>query len=160
LQRGRYNGPVSDGWDDFLETDAALATFLARFEDGSWPIAEWRHKHHLAVAACYLAEGNAVAMDRLRSNIKRYNVSQGGENTEDRGYHETITRFWVEVVSRYVASLQAGLQAGLPMVEIARLVVAKFESRRDLFREYYDFDVVKSREARAAWIPPSRPFEA
>jgi hypothetical protein len=147
--------------DGFLASEASLSALLAGFEDGSWPIAEWRHKHHLAVAACYLAgegeasSGSEAPMDRLRAGIKRYNLSQGGENTEDRGYHETITRFWVEIVSRYMACLPAGL----PRLEIARLVVARFESQRDLFGEYYDFDVVKSRAARAAWIPPSRPFD-
>jgi hypothetical protein len=141
--------------DGFLASEASLSALLAGFEDGSWPIAEWRHKHHLAVAACYLADEGEAPMDRLRAGIKRYNLSQGGENTEDRGYHETITRFWVEIVSRYMASLPPRL----PRLEIARLVVARFESQRDLFREYYDFDVVKSRAARAAWIPPSRPFD-
>lgn len=93
-------------------------------------------------------------MERLRENIRSYNVRQGGENTEDRGYHETITRFWFEVVAGY----RAALEPGLPRVEVARLVVARFESQRDLFREYYDFDVVQSREARARWVPPARGF--
>ena len=33
-------------------------------------------------------------------------------------------------------------------------LVDEFGSRRDLFREYYSFDVVKSREARAGWVEP------
>lgn len=136
---------------EFLSSDETLAAFLQHFEAGTWPIADWRHMHHLAVAACYLHE-DPHSMDRLRINIKHYNLSQGGQNTEDSGYHETLTRFWVEIITNYLESLPSGL----PRLEIVRLVVAKFASRRDLFHTYYDFDVVKSREARQAWIPPSR----
>jgi len=39
-------------------------------------------------------------------------------------------------------------------------VVEEFATRRDLFHDYYDFDVLNSREARATWIEPSRPLEA
>ncbi len=89
-------------------------------------------------------------MDRLRDRIRAYNVSQGGENTEDRGYHETITRFWLETVIAYRESLPAGLSR----LETARRVVEEFAPRRDLFRDCYEFDVLKSREARKRWIPP------
>jgi len=139
---------------EFLSSDETLAALLSHFEAGTWPIADWRHIHHLAVAACYIRE-NLNSMDRLRDSIKHYNLSQGGRNTEDSGYHETLTRFWVEVITNYLESLPSGL----PRLEVARLVVANFASQRDLFQTYYDFDVVKSREARQVWIPPSRQFD-
>jgi hypothetical protein len=34
------------------------------------------------------------------------------------------------------------------------MLVAEFAPRRDLFREYYSFDVVRSVEARRSWMPP------
>ena len=137
----------------FLEDDAALRALLAGFEDGTWPIADWHHHHHIAVAACYIVE-NPDAMDLLRARIARYNESQGGKNTPDSGYHETITRFWVEMISRWIARLPPGLTK----LQIARRAVADFGDRQELFREYYDFDVAASREARAKWIPPTRPL--
>lgn len=147
--------------DDFLSGESALTAFLARFEDGTWPVAEFHHAHHLAIAACYLRDDSHAGstardsvMDRLRTRIRLYNISQGGENTVDRGYHETLTRFWVEIVDRYMSSLPVELKR----IEVARLVVAEFRGRRDLFRDYFDFDVVASREARSAWIPPVRPL--
>jgi hypothetical protein len=133
----------------FLSGEAALTAFLSAFEDGTWPGADFRHAHHLAVAVCYLFE-EPDPMDRLRDRIRAYNVSQGGENTEDRGYHETITRFWLETVIAYRESLPAGLSR----LETARRVVEEFAPRRDLFRDCYEFDVLKSREARKRWIPP------
>jgi hypothetical protein len=139
--------------EEFLATEEALESFRARFEDRTWPGAEFRHRHHLAIAVCYIVESPAP-MDALRESIKSYNLSQGGANTEDRGYHETITRFWVEVVRSYMTLLPASLSR----LEIARLVVGKFASQRDLFQEYWDFDVLKSREARANWIEPVKPL--
>jgi len=143
--------------ESFLQDDETLAGLLAGFEAGTWPIADWRHAHHLAVAACYiLSYGDAL--DRLRAAIPRYNVAQGGQNTPDSGYHETLTVFWYELIRHFVDGLQAEFPAGLTRLEATRRVVTEFAPQRDLFRRYYDFDVVKSREARAKWIPPSRPF--
>jgi len=131
--------------------EAYLASLIAGFKDGSWPGSDFHHSHHLAIAVHYL-ESEPEPMTVLRDSIRRYNVSQGGENTEDRGYHETITRFWLEIVRRYMATLPAGLSR----LEITRRVIDEFAPQRDLFRRYYDFDVLASREARANWIAPNQ----
>jgi hypothetical protein len=128
-----------------------LASLIAGFENGTWPNSDFRHLHHLVIAVHYITV-YAVPMDKLRDDIKRYNVNQGGANTEDRGYHETITRFWVETVSRYMASLPPGLS----QLEITRRVTGEFAGKRDLFRDYYDFDILESREARAGWVAPNQ----
>jgi hypothetical protein len=75
----------------------------------------------------------------------------GRQNTEDSGYHETLTCFWHDAIRDFIATLPAGLDR----LAVARAVMAEFGPRRDLFREYYDFDVVNSRQARAKWIPPT-----
>jgi len=38
----------------------------------------------------------------LRDRIQRYNVSTGVMNTDQAGYHETITRFYVWVINRFL----------------------------------------------------------
>jgi hypothetical protein len=141
---------ASTSGPEFLASEAALEALIAGFEDGSWPRAQWTHAAHLALGACYILEGDA-ALDRLRIGIPRYNVSQGGKNTEDSGYHETLTCFWHDVMRDFIAALPSGLDR----LAIARAVVTEFAPQRDLFRQYYDFDVVNSREARAKWIPPT-----
>ncbi len=135
---------------DFLDSEAALNALIAGFENGTWPKAQWTHAAHLAVGACYILDGNS-ALDRLRANIPVYNVSQGGKNTEDSGYHETLTCFWHDAIRDFIGTLPDGLDR----LAIARAVVTEFAPKSDLFREYYDFDVVNSREARARWIPPT-----
>ena len=136
--------------ESFLVDEAGLETLISGFRNGSWPGREFRHTAHLAVCVCYILEGNHP-MERLRFAICRYNESQGGKNTVDAGYHETITRFWVDTVREAIQSMPPGLTR----LEIAREIVGRFASQRDLFQKYYDFDVLKSREARAVWIPPT-----
>ena len=131
--------------DDFIRS------LVSGFKDGSWPGKEFRHLHHIVIAVHYIAE-EPDPMPVLRAEISRYNLSQGGENTADRGYHETVTRFWVEVVRAHMQSLPEGLSR----TDITRRVADEFADRRDLFREYYDFDVLASRDARAHWIPPNQ----
>ncbi len=137
---------------DFLTSDASLNALMAGFEDRTWPKEQWTHSAHLAAGACYILDNRDTALDRLRWEIPRYNVSQGGANTEDSGYHETLTCFWHDMIRDFIGTLPAGLDR----LAVVRAVVMEFAPKRDLFREYYDFDVVASREARAKWIPPTR----
>jgi hypothetical protein len=133
-----------------FDTEESLDRFIAAFEDGTWPGADWKHAHHLAMAACYVIKyGRDEALRRARVNIAKYNESQGGENTADSGYHETLTVFWMDMVA-------GALPSAKPRVEAVQLVVSELASKRDLWREFYSFDVVKSREARAVYVAPDR----
>jgi hypothetical protein len=136
---------------DFLETEDTLTDFLESFERGTWPKSAWNHAAHVAVAACYLIEHpHEDAAGHMRRGIRHYNQCVGTINSDHSGYHETITLFWLAVVK---ARLQ-DLADNLPRVEAVRLLVSELAPRRDLFREYYSFDVVRSVEARRSWIAP------
>jgi hypothetical protein len=131
-----------------FDTEESLDSFLAAFEDGTWPSAEWKHAHHLVMAACYVfAHGRDAALELARTNIPKYNEAQGGKNTEDSGYHETLTVFWINRVAETVP--KSGSR-----VDAVRHVVNAFAAKRDLWRLYYSFDVVNSRDARARYIAP------
>jgi hypothetical protein len=131
-----------------FNTEESLDSFLAAFENGTWPVEEWKHKHHLVMAACYVVTyGRDEALNRARLNIPKYNEAQGGKNTDDSGYHETLTVFWIDVVA-------SAIPKDSPRAEAVRRVVEALAPKRDLWRDYYSFDVVKSREARRAYIAP------
>lgn len=124
---------------------------LQGFENGSFPHDQWNHAAHLRVAGCYLlAHPQEEALRRMREGVRRYNESTGGKNTDDSGYHETLTRFWIAVAGAFLA----GLANNTSRAERIQALVSEFGSRRDLFRDYYSFDVVKSRAARRDWIAP------
>ena len=132
-------------------TEPEIDDFLAAFEGCTLPKSEWTHAAHLLTGACYVhALGYEAALARMRQCVRRYNESVGGKNTETSGYHETITVMWIRLLD--------GLwrEAGeMERAEFAALAVERFAARRDVFREYYDFDVVGSTEARLRWVEPT-----
>lgn len=134
-------------------TEPELDEFLRGFEAGTYPKEKWTHGAHVMAGAAYLhALGEAEALITMRRNVRAYNEAVGGKNTDDSGYHETLTRFWIEAL--------AGLRRRMP--EASRLAFAEAAVERwgrssGWFRQFYDFDVVASREARREWVAPARP---
>jgi hypothetical protein len=144
---------------DFLENEQALAEFIHQFEQGTLRKPLWTHGAHLAVGAWYLLSfPEEEAIERVRRGIQHYNECAGTANTADSGYHETLTLFWLRIILGHVS----GMPSASPILTVqeklkaVRSVVEEFGSQRDLFRQYYSFDVVASREARARWVPPDR----
>ena len=136
---------------DFLDTEESLTDFLQSFERGTWPKSAWNHAAHVAVAACYIIKySNEDAAVHMRRGIVHYNQCVGTVNSDHSGYHETITLFWLAVAKARLRDLADNL----PRVETVRLLVSELAPQRDLFREYYSFDVVRSVEARRSWIAP------
>jgi hypothetical protein len=133
-----------------LATEETLARFIRDFEQGTLPRSDWTHAAHLAVAAWYLlALAEPQATEQVRNGIRHYNECAGIPNTTDSGYHETLTRFWLGIVSGFLG--RGDRSAG--RLQQVRRVVAEFGSQRDLYRKFYSFDVVQSREARREWVP-------
>jgi hypothetical protein len=133
-------------------TEIEIDEFLAAFESGTLPKERWTHAAHLLAGSCYVhCLGQASAINHMRTCVRRYNEAVGGKNTATSGYHETITVFWIKVLDALLFQAQPITRA-----EFAALAVERFASQRDLFRRFYDFDVIASTEARAVWIPPTR----
>jgi hypothetical protein len=136
---------------DYLDSEELLDLFAEGFAAGTFPIARWNHAAHVTMAGCYLQLfPRPEATRRIRDGIRHYNECQGTKNTPDSGYHETLTLFWIAMVAHVLEQCDPALTR----LQKARAVVETFAARRDLFREYYSFDVVRSREARRDWIPP------
>ena len=70
-------------------------------------------------------------------------------NTPTRGDHETITRFYMQVVSQY-------LKVGRPSVDWADRANAAYQrlGARDLPLRHYSEARLMSVEARAGWVEP------
>jgi len=132
----------------FLLSLEAYSAFLTAFEAGQLPRAEWNHAAHIAIAADTIYSGGGIA--EVRHRILTFNQSLAIENTPDSGYHETITRFWVD----RIADLLAGLGRGATSWDAARAAVAAFAHRGRLFDAYYSYDIVSNRAARAGYVPP------
>jgi hypothetical protein len=135
----------------FPANEAEIDDFLAAFESGTLPKERWTHAAHLLTGACYVHRlGQALAIDHMRLCVRRYNEAVGGKNTATSGYHETITVFWIKVLDTLFLQVRP-----IAREKFAALAVERYAAQRDLFRRFYDFDVVASIEARAAWMPPT-----
>lgn len=148
-----YHGDITDHLElpPYLVSDGALDEFLLRFREGTLPKGEWTHAAHIAMAADYsLRYDVAECLERARRDIRHFNESVGGKNTEDGGYHETLTVFWLGVVRDFLKKQSRDA----PRLRLVQQAVAAFAPQRDLFKRFYSFDVVGSREARKQWVPP------
>jgi hypothetical protein len=136
----------------FLESDAALYDFVKRWEAGRLTKAEWTHGAHVGTAAYFAFELDAEALfERMKTGIIHHNECVGTANTEDNGYHETLTRFWAETVGEFVRSGRFSTR-----FEAVKSTTQLFGEDRDRHRLYYGFDVVKDCRARREWIKPDR----
>jgi flavin reductase (DIM6/NTAB) family NADH-FMN oxidoreductase RutF len=136
----------------FLESRSALEKFMRNWKSGTLPHHCWTHGAHVAVAAYYAFEHPPeVAFQKTKAGIVHYNTCVGTANTEDSGYHETLTRFWAGIIGDFVRT-----RAFRSRLEAARQAVALFGEDRDRHRLYYSFDVVRHRRARREWVPPDR----
>jgi len=137
-------------------SDEELEALVSGFEDCTLPKARWTHRAHLAVGLVYCDRmPTPVALALLRERIRRYNVASGGENTSTAGYHETITRFYLSIVRRFIA--EDGEEGTL--AERANRLYQRYGAR-DLPRRYYSEARLFSLEARASWVGPDlRPLD-
>ncbi len=132
-------------------TEQEIDEFIAAFEAGTLPKARWTHGAHLLTGACYVhALGEAQATNKMRLCVRRYNEAVGGKNTDSSGYHETITVAWIKLLAGLLRETRP-----LDRATFAALALQRFEGDKNIFRKYYNFDLVGSVEARKTWIPPT-----
>ncbi|MCC7234928.1 MAG: hypothetical protein IT163_06480 [Bryobacterales bacterium] len=134
---------------DPLESQATLERFIGEFEAGTYPVALWTHREHVIMASWYLLHLTRFeATPTIRAGIQRYNLAQGGQNTATTGYHETLTVFWIHVLSHALEAAKGGVLTRI------RAMAAEFGGSSRLYAEYYSYDVSQSVEARYAWVEP------
>ena len=85
----------------------------------------------------------------MRDGILRLNQAHGVPTTPTRGYHETITRFYMHVVAHHLRVEPAGDDWADRANRLYRRLGA-----RDLPLRHYSEARLKSAEARARWVEP------
>ncbi len=129
-----------------METERITTAFIAC----TLPKAQWTHQAHLRAGLWHaLRYSDQVSLDLLRDRIRRYNASVGGVNSDTAGYHETITRFYVQVIRMFVDSADPRR----PIDELAEELIARFGDR-DLPLRCYTRERLYSTEARLGWLTP------
>lgn len=132
------------------ERAAEVEALVRGFLSGTLPWSAWTHAAHLTVALWHLLHYDwAEAVERVRRGIMCYNAAHGAETTRERGYHETITLFWM----RYVRSfLEANYNEGRSLASLANTLIERADRNAPL--EHYSRELLFSWEARLAWVEP------
>ena len=123
-------------------TDSQILTLVDRLERCLLSSSEFHHRDHLTVAAVYLyASDFASALDKMRSNLRRFAAHHGSTL-----YHETLTRFWMSQVEKH-------LDRSLCLRESVQRVTTALADK-DLVNKYYSPELLRSAEAKAGWVEP------
>jgi hypothetical protein len=124
--------------------DAEILTLVRKLEECEFASSEFHHRDHLAVCVAYLyASGFPAALDSMRTSLQRFIGHHGL-----KGYHETITRFWMEQVAQRLDRSQC-------LCEAVRQIQAQLGDK-DLVYRYFSREALSSPKAKEGWIEPDR----
>ncbi len=119
--------------------------FLARFEAGTLPAADFDHRGHLRAGFLFLRRhdfpGACVAMKRA---IQRFAALLGKANL----YHETVTVAYLALLAERLAEEPAGLSFDDFLGRYPELTSGEY------FRRYYPAGELDTPEARATFVLP------
>lgn len=132
----------------FLED---ITTFIKKFEDESLPKEQWTHEAHLATGLFYVyTYGKEEALEKIRNNIKKYNIAKGGENTDTGGYHETITVFWIWAIDIFMQKASSSLS----VQELLKQLLQSEYAATNFPFQFYSKEYLLSTAARKNFAEP------
>jgi hypothetical protein len=142
--------------DQRYRNEEEITALVRGFENCTLPFARWTHEAHLTVAIFFLSSlPTDEATEHIREGIQRYNLANGVIQTLQRGYHETITRFYIWAVRRYLADRWMAQPIASLLDLTNDLLASPYGDRRFPF-EYYTRDHLMSWDARTGWAEPDR----
>jgi hypothetical protein len=131
-------------------TSDELDALVARFRACTLPKHEWTHLAHLAVGAWHVhRHGPEEALPLLRSGITRLNEAHGTVNDDAGGYHETITRAYVCLLSEFIRR-----HPGLAVADCVQGLLASPLAGKPALLRYYSKESLLSVAARKGWVEP------
>ena len=115
------------------------------------PREDWTHEAHLA-ATTYCCSGGPTSTStrELPGIIRRFNESVGGVNSDTEGYHETITRSFLNGVRLFLIEADSSE----PLHELVNELLLSPMGRRDWPLRFYSRERLFSVEARTAHVGP------
>jgi len=133
------------------QTKEEIIFFVKLFEEKRLPAKDWTHPAHLMVATVYCNKyGEAAALNRIRTNIKQFNIFHGGKNTETEGYHETITVWYMQQVEKILRELPSNKSL---KEKIDAVLASELTNTRYVY-EFYSKEKLMSKEGRLGYIAP------
>lgn len=90
-----------------------------------------------------------AALEAIRPRIRAHNESVGTPNSDDNGYHETITRLYMTAIADHIARHRQ-----LPFAESLSALLASPIAGKDWPFRYYSRERLLSIAARRGWVEP------
>ena len=129
---------------------AAVESFIDLFESRRLPREHWTHQAHLVAGFWYAQRlGMPDALEEIRGRIRAHNESVGTPNSDDDGYHETITRLYMLAIADHVERHRQ-----LPFAESLQALLASPVAGRHWPFGYYSRERLLSVAARRGWLDP------
>lgn len=141
---------------EIYRDEAEIREVVRKFEQCEYGLTEFTHLRHVTVACWYLCttetrtgvantlDNSSEALKRMRTGLERFIAHHGKQ-----GYHETITRFWIELLDSYLRKFAADT----PIATKVNRTVECYGNKEILY-SYYTRDRVISEEAKREWIEP------
>ena len=127
-----------------------LERFIREFEEHRLPNDQWTHQAHLAVGLWYLTHHPpGEALDIVRERIRSYNEAVGTANTDHGGYHETLTRFFLNGIADHLRAHPAE-----SLLNSLALLLQSPLSATDWPLLFYSPERLFSAAARRDWLEP------
>ena len=112
---------------------------------------EWTHEAHLGATTYLLTRRPDIDLDKeLPGIIRGFNESVGGVNDDTQGYHDTITRVFLNGVRLFLS--EADLEDALH--ELVNELLLSPMGRREWPLRFYSAERLFSVEARRHFVPP------
>jgi hypothetical protein len=128
-----------------FKDDAEISELVRAFETCEIHPAEFKHYQHMAVALWYLKHlPYDEASEKMRGGIQRLAAAYG-----KTGYHETITVFWLKMVSSFL--LREDSQA--MVFELANKIASEY-GNKNVIADYYSEEIIGSVKAKNEWVEP------
>ena len=128
----------------------AVESFIGLFEDRRLPREHWTHQAHLVAGFWYAQRlGMPAALDEIRRRIRAHNESVGTPNSDDNGYHETITRLYIMAIADHVARHRQ-----MPFEQSLHALLESPIAGREWPFGYYSRERLLSVSARREWLSP------
>jgi len=125
--------------------EGEILAVVRRFESCDYRLEEFTHTRHVTVACWYLCTNpRDAALARMREGLERLIAHHGRQ-----GYHETITRFWMELLASYLEQFAPGAH---PLARINRALEGY--GSKDVLFSYYTRERVMSDIAKREWVEP------
>lgn len=131
-----------------MNSSSDIEDLVRQFISHSLPVEEWNHHAHILVAFWFnMKYDYSVAVRLVSACIKSYNLSVGTINSDNSGYHETLTIFWMGITRFYMIQHPVSSIADL----INEFLGSKYAMKEFPF-EYYSREYLFSVKARKEWV--------